>query len=69
MNNIVERLRDSLDYEFNLSFKERKELLSYIEEKDKQLRIISKIIDHYDYFIPHSGIIELKNILEGEKIE
>lgn len=29
---IVKKLRDSLDYEFDLSFNNRKELLSYIEQ-------------------------------------
>ena len=29
---IVERLKDSLDYEFDLSFSDRKQLLSYIEQ-------------------------------------
>ena len=29
---ITKRLKDSLDYEFDLSFNDRKELLSYIEQ-------------------------------------
>ena len=33
---IVKRLKDSLDYEFDLSFNERKELLSYIEQLEKE---------------------------------
>lgn len=32
---IEKRLKDSLDYEFDLSFNERKELLSYIEQLEK----------------------------------
>lgn len=33
---IVKRLRDSLDYEFDLSFNDRKELLSYIERLEEE---------------------------------
>ena len=35
---IVKRLKDSLDYEFDLSFNDRKELLSYIEQLEKELK-------------------------------
>lgn len=33
---IVKRLRDSLDYDFELSFNHRKALLSYIEQLEKE---------------------------------
>lgn len=34
--NIVERLKDSLEYEYNLSFSERKQLLEEIERLNKE---------------------------------
>ncbi len=33
---IVKRIKDSLDYEFDLSFNERRELLLYIEQLEKR---------------------------------
>lgn len=44
---IVKRLRDSLDYEFDLSFNERKELLSRIEQlennKEKEYVLVGRM--------------------------
>ena len=61
--NIVERLKNSLEYEYNLSFSERKQLLeeinklnSMINQADtKNLELIQKINKIYD-------VIENKNI-------
>ena len=33
---IIKRLKDSLDYEFQLSFKDRKQLLDYITELQQE---------------------------------
>jgi hypothetical protein len=49
--NIVERLKDSLEYEYNLSFSERKQLL---EEIDRLNNIIN---------IKNDYIIQLHNLI------
>ena len=71
---IVKRLKDSLDYEFDLSFSDRKELSSYIEQlennRDKALKKLNKYRnrkDHYGLwcmeYIDNADII---HILEGD---
>ena len=65
--NIVSRLKDSLEYEYNLSYSERKELLEEIEKlnamlnqaDNKNLELIEKINKIYD-------IIENENITSIE---
>lgn len=47
--NIVERLKDSLEYEYNLSFSERKQLL---EEIDR----LNNIIDGLEIFIKNNKV-------------
>lgn len=44
---IVKRLKDSLEYEFDLSFNDRKKLLSYIEQLEKENEKANKYIDFY----------------------
>lgn len=75
--NIVERLKDSLEYEYNLSFNDRKHLLEEIdrlnniinEADNKNLRVIEMINKIWDV-IENGNItgIEarmlIKNILE-----
>ena len=43
---IVKRLKDSLDYEFDLSYKDRMELLSYIEQLKKQKKELKNYLQY-----------------------
>lgn len=45
---IVKRLKDSLDYEFDLSFNDRKELLSYIEQLQTTAKDCKQKLDQYE---------------------
>ena len=57
--NIVERLKDSLEYEYNLSFSERKQLL---EEIDRLNNIIEEIENTIENFMENhtEGYIDWK---------
>ena len=78
---IVKRLKDSLDYEFDLSFNERKELLSYIEQlennRDKAIEYIDNYLEreYFDYDILETNTIynrdlfKVKKILKGDSDE
>ena len=46
---IVKRLRDSLDYEFDLSFNERRELLSYIEQLENNRDKAIEYVEHHKF--------------------
>ena len=60
---IIKRLRDSLDYEFDLSFSDRKELLSYIEQL-KLLKEKRKVFEWYD-----TDLFYLESLLKGDSHE
>lgn len=47
--NIVERLKDSLEYEYNLSFSERKQLLEEIERLNNIINELEKVFIECDY--------------------
>ena len=56
--NIVDRLKDSLDYEFNLTYSEYKQLLDYItnlqqkvEQQEKERDRLNNIINRIDSFV------------------
>lgn len=59
---IVKRLKDSLDYEFDLSFSDRKQLLSYIEQLEEELKQEKK-----DYKETNDKCFELIN--ENKQLE
>ena len=70
---IVKRLRDSLDYEFDLSFNNRKELLSYIEQlennRDKAIDYLEKsklnqLDTHCKYLYIDFDVEKIENIDE-----
>ena len=52
--NIVERLKDSLEYEYNLSFSERKKLL---EEIDR----LNNIINELEKYIHNELVLDFYN--------
>ena len=68
---IVKKLKDSLDYEFDLSFNERKELLSYIEQLEKIPNKALNFIKENSYkkgdgtIMYDVDIQELEDILRG----
>jgi len=45
---IVKKLKDSLDYEFDLSFNDRKELLSHIKQLENNRDKAIEICDFYN---------------------
>lgn len=45
--NIVERLKDSLEYEYNLSFSERKQLLGEIERLNNIIDELGNTIENF----------------------
>ena len=45
--NIVERLKDSLEYEYNLSFSERKQLLGEIERLNNIINELENTIENF----------------------
>ena len=81
MKDIVDKLQDSLEYEFNLSFSERKQLLEEIKSireandvlnnmvRERQIKI-DKAIDYVEKEVFYDGsyytIEKLLEILKGE---
>ena len=45
---IIKRLKDSLDYEFQLSFKDRKQLLDYITNLQQEYERLNNIINTFE---------------------
>lgn len=67
--NIVERLKDSLEYEYNLSFSERKKLLDEIEDlqqKVEQLENIRKEAIEELSYMSTDAYVEDYNIREKQ---
>lgn len=52
--NIVERLKDSLEYEYNLSFSERKKLLEELER-------LNNIINELEKYIHNELVLDFYN--------
>lgn len=48
--NIVERLKNSLEYEYNLSFSERKQLLEEIDRLNNIIDELEKWLNEDEYF-------------------
>lgn len=44
MKDIVDKLQDSLEYEFNLSFSERKQLLERVKEDEKVKETLDNMV-------------------------
>lgn len=73
--NIVKRLKDSLEYEYNLSFSERKQLLEEIDrlnniisELEKWLNKISKLTANIDEKMTCKNVLDkLKELKENNK--
>lgn len=80
--NIVDRLKDSLDYEFNLTYSEHKQLLDYITNLQKENKELNKMCEIYSKSLYNADlkkaeqevdrlnniINELEKILENEWI-
>ena len=74
--NIVERLKDSLEYEYNLSFSERKQLLEEIDRLNNIIDEIKKLCDENTNGIDDDGyddayydrvyVREIEEIIENE---
>ena len=58
---IIKRLRDSLDYEFDLSFNERKELLSYIEQLEKENDRLKEVVENLTTMTVNGDTKQIKN--------
>jgi RecJ-like exonuclease len=48
---IIKRLKDSLDYEFQLSFKDRKQLLDYIINLQQENERLNNIINELEEYV------------------
>ena len=60
--NIVERLKDSLEYEYNLSFSERKKLLEEIDRLNNIIKEAINYIDDNTYYKDHKGHINIDDL-------
>ena len=58
--NIVERLKDSLDYEYNLSFSERKQLLEEIDRLNNIINELEKEITSQIEICKEGQVLEAK---------
>lgn len=67
---IVKRLKDSLDYEFDLSFSDRKLLLSYIEQPETEIKEANESVtwwqNRYEAVVKqnddnHKKVVKLEN--------
>ena len=68
--NIVERLKDSLEYEYNLSFSERKQLLEEIERLNNIIDELEKwLIEHIDEYrdMEQDAMFEFRLVLDKLK--
>ena len=66
--NIVERLKDSLEYEYNLSFSERKQLLEEIDRLNNIINELEKWIKHqpFLYIIKYKLEEKLQELKENK---
>lgn len=64
---IVKRLKDSLDYEFDLSFSDRKELSSYIEQlENNRDKAIEMLTYKQNAFSTCFSVCDVIDILKGD---
>lgn len=72
--NIVERLKDSLEYEYNLSFNDRKHLLEEIDRlnnitknQDRKIKLAIKIFENINKIYGESSSInDVIDVLKEE---
>ena len=68
--NIVERLKDSLEYEYNLSFNDRKHLLEEIDRLNNIINELEKwLIEHIDEYrdMEQDAMFEFRLVLDKLK--
>lgn len=66
--NIVERLKDSLEYEYNLSFNDRKHLLEEIDRLNNIINELEKVIQENKFWI-YNDVLETRENFEVIDVE